>query len=75
MSKINRDYQYLDAIAGRMIVENAKDTSDGEIYRTLSPCVGGKRLLDMATRLRDSGDLQEAIANTRKPSVSADSAL
>ncbi len=45
------------AIAGRMQVEGAKDTSDAEIERTLSPCVCGPRLVEVAKYMRDAGTL------------------
>jgi hypothetical protein len=56
--------RYLPAIVGRMLAENIKDLSDGEIERTLSPCVGGRKLVQAAKRLRDSGTMREYLTET-----------
>jgi hypothetical protein len=42
----------LRAVAGRMVAEDAKDTSDSEIYRTVEPCVAGRLLVETAKKHR-----------------------
>lgn len=42
-------------LLSRMRVEEAADLSDAEIVRTLSGCVAGRRLVEAAKWLRDSG--------------------
>ena len=68
------DRRYLSAIAGRMVADNAVDTSDAEIERTLGPCVLGPNLIPMAKRLRDSGELDREIVSLRQddPTVTGD---
>jgi hypothetical protein len=60
MSKV--PYRYLPSIIGRMLAENAKDFSDGEIERTLSQCVLGNKLVGIAKKLRDSGAFQSYLS-------------
>jgi hypothetical protein len=59
---INLDARKLPAIIGRMLAEDAKDFSDSEIDRTLSPCVCGNKLVIAAKRLRDTGAIREYLA-------------
>ena len=45
------------AVIGRLIVEDARDLSDAELERALSPCVGGHALVKTAKLMRDQGML------------------
>lgn len=49
--------RYGDALLGRMQAEDAKDTSDAEIERTLAPCVCGPMLVTLAQEMRALGML------------------
>lgn len=46
---------HVDAIRGRLAAEDARNDSDAELKRCLSPCVAGKRLVPAAQLLRDEG--------------------
>lgn len=67
MGKIS--YRYLPAIIGHMLAEDAMDFSDNEIVRTLSPCVAGKKLVEIAKVLRDKGIFCEYL-NEVYPNIS-----
>lgn len=47
--------RHVDAIRGRLAAERARNDSDAELDRCLSPCVGGNRLVPAAQLLRDAG--------------------
>ena len=52
---IDRSTGWLEAIQGRMTVEQAADDSTPEIVRCLGPCVCGELLVNLAVYLRDAG--------------------
>ena len=47
------DLRDRDRILARLQAEEAVDTSDNELTRCLAPCVLGRKLLEVAWRLRD----------------------
>lgn len=65
--KVKADYK--DAIMGRMANEGAKDFSDTEIERTLSRCVAGGKLIELAKVLREEGALSQSLLNKYKHEI------
>ena len=49
--------KYGDDVIGRMVADGARNTSDDEINRTLSPCVCGPMLIAIAHEMRSRGIL------------------
>jgi hypothetical protein len=47
--------KYLDTIRGRLNADHARDDSDAELERILTPCVCGSWLVMVAKQLRDEG--------------------
>jgi len=46
------------AVVARLVVECARDLSDAELERVLSPCVGGQALVRAAKVMRDEQMLE-----------------
>lgn len=59
--------EHTEAIIGRLIADHAKDLSDAELERILSPTVGGPALTKMAQHLRDTGALTPAMIPYQAP--------
>jgi hypothetical protein len=52
--------QYLDQVIARLNSEAAPDLSDASIEKAIAPCIGGRRLVDLAKRYRDEGLLRSS---------------
>ena len=54
------DAKYHGQIVARLNSEGVTNLSDESLASVLGPCVGGKKLIDTAKRLREDGSLTDA---------------